>query len=187
VALINGLIWGGVMGLIAMLLYKQVSLGLVMVLAMTLNLLLAAVMGVLISMTMMKLGRGGRLALDDQPFGRWLAEHGQSEPLVRKLYDPLLTGSLNEDCRWHREWSQALVRIVIADNPDNAHTIQVWIEKWYQLAVGALQAFAPLFEGNSQDAFMAPLEGLSQKLDTYHRDYLSAVGLQHPTRETHVS
>jgi len=57
VALLNGLIWGGVMGLIAMLLYKQVSLGLVMVLAMTLNLLLAASMGVLIPMTMIRLGR----------------------------------------------------------------------------------------------------------------------------------
>jgi magnesium transporter len=45
------------MGLIATLLYRQVSLGLVMVLAMTLNLLLAAVMGVLIPMTMLKLGR----------------------------------------------------------------------------------------------------------------------------------
>jgi len=57
VALLNGVIWGGVMGLIAMLLYKQVPLGLVMVLAMTLNLLLAASMGVLIPMTMLKLGR----------------------------------------------------------------------------------------------------------------------------------
>ncbi len=57
VALLNGLIWGGVMGLVAMLLYKQVPLGLVMVLAMTLNLLLAACMGVLIPMTMMKVGR----------------------------------------------------------------------------------------------------------------------------------
>ena len=57
VALINGLIWGGVMGIVAILLYKQVSLGLVMVLAMTLNLLLAASMGVFIPMTMMKLGR----------------------------------------------------------------------------------------------------------------------------------
>jgi magnesium transporter len=57
VALLNGLIWGGVMGVIAMLLYRQVSLGLVMVLAMTLNLLLAASMGVLIPMTMIKLGR----------------------------------------------------------------------------------------------------------------------------------
>jgi len=57
VALLNGLIWGGVMGLVAMLLYKQVPLGLVMVLAMTLNLLLAAIMGVLIPMTMIKVGR----------------------------------------------------------------------------------------------------------------------------------
>ena len=57
VALVNGLLWGGVMGVIAMMLYKQVPLGLVMVLAMTLNLMLAAVMGVLIPITMMKLGR----------------------------------------------------------------------------------------------------------------------------------
>lgn len=57
VAVINGLIWGGVMGLIAMLLYRDFALGLVMVLAMTLNLMLAALMGVLIPMTMLKLGR----------------------------------------------------------------------------------------------------------------------------------
>ena len=57
VAVINGLIWGGVMGLIAMLLYRDVALGLVMVLAMTLNLILAALMGVLIPMTMLKFGR----------------------------------------------------------------------------------------------------------------------------------
>ena len=57
VALLNGLIWGGVMGIVAILLYRQVSLGLVMVVAMTLNLMLAALMGVLIPMTMMKLGR----------------------------------------------------------------------------------------------------------------------------------
>ena len=56
-SLVNGVIWGGVMGLVAMLLYKDVSLGLVMVLAMTLNLMLAALMGVLIPMTMLKLGR----------------------------------------------------------------------------------------------------------------------------------
>jgi magnesium transporter len=57
VAVVNGLIWGGVMGIIAALLYKQLSLGLVMVLAMTLNLLLAALMGVLIPMTMIRFGR----------------------------------------------------------------------------------------------------------------------------------
>ncbi|MFO1281412.1 MAG: magnesium transporter [Burkholderiales bacterium] len=57
VALLNGVVWGGVMGLVAMLLYKDFALGLVMVLAMSLNLMLAALMGVLIPMTMMRFGR----------------------------------------------------------------------------------------------------------------------------------
>ncbi len=57
VALLNGVIWGGVMGLVAMMLYKDVMLGVVMIMAMTLNLLLAALMGVLIPMTMMRTGR----------------------------------------------------------------------------------------------------------------------------------
>jgi magnesium transporter len=57
VSLVNGLIWGGVMGLVATVLYRDIPLGLVMVLAMTLNLMLAALMGVLIPMTMLKFGR----------------------------------------------------------------------------------------------------------------------------------
>ncbi|MEO8849804.1 MAG: magnesium transporter [Casimicrobiaceae bacterium] len=57
VSLLNGVIWGGVMGIVAMMLYKDFKLGLVMVLAMTLNLILAAMMGVLIPMTMLRMGR----------------------------------------------------------------------------------------------------------------------------------
>lgn len=57
VAFINGLIWGGVIGVVAWLLYDYPALGLVMVGAMTLNLLLAALMGVLIPMTMARMGR----------------------------------------------------------------------------------------------------------------------------------
>jgi magnesium transporter len=57
VALINGLLWGGVIGIVAWLLYHSPSLGLVMTAAMTLNLLLAAFMGVGIPMLMVKLGR----------------------------------------------------------------------------------------------------------------------------------
>jgi magnesium transporter len=57
VSLVNGVVWGGVMGLVAMVLYKAVALGLVMVFAMTLNLMLAALMGVLIPMAMLKAGR----------------------------------------------------------------------------------------------------------------------------------
>lgn len=57
VALLNGLIWGGVLGLIAYVLYGNYELGLVMMSAMTLNLLLAAIMGVMIPLVMNKFGR----------------------------------------------------------------------------------------------------------------------------------
>ncbi|WP_420849633.1 magnesium transporter [Pseudomonas rhizoryzae] len=57
VALCNGVIWGGVIGLVAFYLYNSWSLGLVMMGAMTLNLLLAAFMGVLIPMTLQRFGR----------------------------------------------------------------------------------------------------------------------------------
>ena len=57
VGLVNGLLWGGVIGVVAYLLYGSWSLGVVMTAAMILNLLLAALMGVLIPMTLSKLGR----------------------------------------------------------------------------------------------------------------------------------
>lgn len=57
VSLLNGLVWGGVLGLVAYLLYHNVMLGLVMMAAMSLNLLLAAVMGVAIPLVMTRAGR----------------------------------------------------------------------------------------------------------------------------------
>ncbi len=57
VALVNGVVWGGVIGVVAWWLYGNLQLGVVMSAAMTLNLLLAAMMGVLIPMTLLKLGR----------------------------------------------------------------------------------------------------------------------------------
>jgi magnesium transporter len=57
VSLLNGLIWGSVLGLMAWWLYGNPQLGLVMTAAMTLNLLLAAVMGVMIPLMMTKSGR----------------------------------------------------------------------------------------------------------------------------------
>jgi magnesium transporter len=57
VAVVNGLVWGGIIGLVAVSLYKSWALGAVMVAAMTLNLVLAACMGVAIPMLMMRLGR----------------------------------------------------------------------------------------------------------------------------------
>ncbi|WP_313087680.1 magnesium transporter [Pseudomonas sp.] len=57
VGMLNGLIWGGVIGIVVYWLYGSWSLGVVMTAAMTLNLLLAALMGVLIPVTLARLGR----------------------------------------------------------------------------------------------------------------------------------
>ena len=56
VALFNGVVWGGLLGVLAWWLYDSASLGAVMTAAMTLNLLLAAAAGVVIPMVRMRLG-----------------------------------------------------------------------------------------------------------------------------------
>jgi len=57
IAALNGLVWGGVAGFFAYFLYKNVALGLVMTSAMLLNLLLGALVGILIPLSMQKFGR----------------------------------------------------------------------------------------------------------------------------------
>ena len=56
-SVVNGLIWGGIVGLFAFLIYHSWQLGLVMMGAMVLSLMLAAIMGVAIPLIMQKLGR----------------------------------------------------------------------------------------------------------------------------------
>ena len=57
VALLNGLIWGSIVGLFAFYLYNNSDLGFVMASAMVLNLILAAIMGVLMPLLMHRLGK----------------------------------------------------------------------------------------------------------------------------------
>jgi magnesium transporter len=57
ISVLNGLVWGGITGLFAYLLYKSVALGLVMTGAMLLNLLVGAVVGMMVPLAMQKLGR----------------------------------------------------------------------------------------------------------------------------------
>jgi magnesium transporter len=57
VALINGVLWGGVMGTIAWALYGRLSLGAIMFAAMVLNLLLAAFVGALVPMALKRTGQ----------------------------------------------------------------------------------------------------------------------------------
>lgn len=57
ISMLNGVIWGGVLGLIAYALYRNVALGGVMALAMLLNLMVAALAGIFIPLAMERFGR----------------------------------------------------------------------------------------------------------------------------------
>jgi len=57
VSLLNGLMWGGLMGLFAWLIYDRPALGAVMMGAMVLNLLLAAMVGIAVPLALERLGR----------------------------------------------------------------------------------------------------------------------------------
>ena len=89
--------------------------------------------------------------------------------------------SLNEDCRWHRDWSKTLIQTVLEDDSQNKNTIQAWIDKWYPVAMQAVRAFDPVFEGKLEDAAMTPLEDVAQKLDHHYRTYLISMPLAMPS------
>jgi len=57
ISVLNGVVWGGVLGLIAFGLYRNVALGGVMALAMLLNLVVAALAGIFIPLAMERFGR----------------------------------------------------------------------------------------------------------------------------------
>jgi magnesium transporter len=54
---VNGVLWGGVLGMLAWGLYGNVALGAVMSLAMLLNLIVAALAGIFIPLAMERFGR----------------------------------------------------------------------------------------------------------------------------------
>lgn len=57
ISLLNGVVWGGVAGMFAYLLYRNVALGLVMTSAMLLNLVVGAMVGMMVPLAMQRLGR----------------------------------------------------------------------------------------------------------------------------------
>jgi toluene monooxygenase system protein E len=84
--------------------------------------------------------------------------------------------SLNEDCQWHRQWSESLIQMVIHDNVANKDTIQAWIHSWYPLAARAVYTITsflevPLAIGRT------PLP-ISESLAGFYRDYLRSMNLK---------
>jgi toluene monooxygenase system protein E len=86
--------------------------------------------------------------------------------------------SLNEDCQWHRQWSEVLIRMTIEDNAHNRDTIQGWINRWHPLASHAVNAFALLLADALEPTKAPPLQHTVEAIDCYYRDYLRSMTLQ---------
>ena len=86
--------------------------------------------------------------------------------------------SLNEDCQWHRQWSESLVRMAIEDNVRNRDTIQGWIHQWYPLAARAVHTFASFLEDTLEQMKTPRLERTERAIDRYYCDYLRSMNLE---------
>jgi toluene monooxygenase system protein E len=88
--------------------------------------------------------------------------------------------SLNEDCQWHRQWSESLVKMAIEDNVRNIDTIQTWITRWYPLASHAVETLALSFTESLEN----PKEKVGPAgaaINRYYRDWLQAMNLHVPS------
>jgi toluene monooxygenase system protein E len=116
--------------------------------------------------------------LVDELFMKYLSDLALSEEdylLGRIFY------SLNEDCQWHRQWSECLVRMVLADNVRNQDIIQEWINRWYPLADRAVHPFAMLFEETLKLNHTPSLEPIGESLNGYYQAHLRSMQLDVPS------
>jgi toluene monooxygenase system protein E len=86
--------------------------------------------------------------------------------------------SLNEDCQWHRQWSQALIQTAIEDTLSNLAVAQTWIDKWYPGALRAVDAFASFFEGEPGSPGTPAFHDLTSQIAGFSTGYLRGMGLQ---------
>lgn len=102
--------------------------------------------------------------------------------LARRRGDPMLApllASLDEDCKWHRDWTSALVSTALfaqgggatREHSDrNRQALSGWIAKWLPRARGALRAL---------DALFAP-ESLAEAAVEAHDAWILSLGLGVP-------
>ncbi len=59
--------------------------------------------------------------------------------------------SLDEDCQWQRDWTEALLEVVFADRPSSRTVIQQWVDRWGVEAGKILSSFASLLGSGAEE------------------------------------
>jgi hypothetical protein len=106
--------------------------------------------------------------LIDELFMRYLPKEAEAheDHLLGQLFS-----SLDEDCRWHRQWTVALLRTAVEDNADNRNVILAWVDRWGEIARRAAAQFDVLFRRTP-----AP----SPALSSFTAQLLAEVGVEAP-------
>ncbi len=73
--------------------------------------------------------------------------------------------SLNEDCLWHRQWSNALAATLIHDDAANVAPMRAWAARWHEPVMQAMRAFAPVFSDGLERFAPCPFETILLDLD----------------------
>lgn len=102
-------------------------------------------------------------------FGELAARSG--DPLLARVLE-----SLNEDCRWQRDWTRTLLAGAIADHPDNRGVMRGWIRRWHAEALQAVVPFGTIFEGGGT-AVGSRFASVMARLHAFCREYWSSCGL----------
>jgi toluene monooxygenase system protein E len=83
-----------------------------------------------------------------------------------------LLGSFEDDGRWHRAWTGALLTMASSDRPENAAVLQDWIGHWFPLARAAAASASELLEGDGPRAL--------GRAEAEVRQWLGGLGLVAP-------
>lgn len=100
--------------------------------------------------------------------------------LAERAGDPVLGQiflSLNENCTWHREWSEALMRMVLADQPENGPAIRGWMESWQPPVARAIATFAPVFDEMLDQPPAPGFAAVAAAIDARRREVWDAAGV----------
>jgi toluene monooxygenase system protein E len=80
---------------------------------------------------------------------------GQFAALALARGDRLLADiarSLDRDCRWHRDWSDALVRTALEECPENVRPLREWVAAWWAPMRAALPPLVSLWSVEAERA-----------------------------------
>lgn len=120
------------------------------------------------------------LALDpivsDVALFQLIRKHG---PFHGDLVTPFIVSTVERDRRWTRDWVEALVKMVTADDvpqaKENLVAIQEWVDKWTPRALDAAGALAEVYERVPQKG--APFEQVLSGAMAGQKKLLESMGL----------